>query len=65
MRLVDAAYSRDKEEILVEVNAALNRIRFLLRLAKDLKLPGMRALAAGGGFSFYTGLWAKACGQLS
>lgn len=38
MRLVDAAYSRDKEKPLVEVNAMLNRIRFLLRLAKDLKL---------------------------
>jgi len=38
MRLVDAAYSRDKERPLMEVNAMLNRIRFLLRLAKDLKL---------------------------
>ena len=38
MRLVDAAYSRDKEKPLMEVNAMLNRIRFLLRLAKDLKL---------------------------
>ncbi len=38
MRLVDAAYSRDKEKLLMEVNMMLNRIRFLLRLAKDLKL---------------------------
>src|SRR5260370_1095304 len=32
MRLVDAAYSRDKERLLIEVNAMLNRIRFLLRI---------------------------------
>ncbi|SPE40809.1 conserved hypothetical protein [Candidatus Sulfopaludibacter sp. SbA3] len=38
MKLVDAAYSRDKERLLMEVNAMLNRLRFLLRLAKDLKL---------------------------
>ena len=38
MRLVDAAYSRDKAGILTEVNGALNRLRYLLRLAKDLKL---------------------------
>ena len=38
MRLVDAAYSRDKEKPLTEVNAMLNRLRFLLRTAKDLKL---------------------------
>ncbi len=38
MRLVDAAYSRDKERTLMEVNAMLNQLRFLLRLAKDLKL---------------------------
>ena len=38
LRLVDAAYSRDKFRILSEVNGMLNRMRFLLRLAKDLKL---------------------------
>jgi formylmethanofuran dehydrogenase subunit E-like metal-binding protein len=38
MRLVDAAYARDKEKPLSEVNAMLNQLRFLLRLAKDLKL---------------------------
>jgi hypothetical protein len=36
--LVDAAYSRDKARILAEVNGRLNRIRYLLRLAKDLRL---------------------------
>jgi hypothetical protein len=38
LRLVDAAYARDKFRILSEVNAMLNRLRFLLRLAKDLNL---------------------------
>jgi 23S rRNA-intervening sequence protein len=38
LRLVDAAYSRDKGRILTEVNAMLSRMRFLLRLAKDLRL---------------------------
>ncbi|MGA2135292.1 MAG: diversity-generating retroelement protein Avd [Bryobacteraceae bacterium] len=38
LRLVDAAYSREKARILAEVNGMLNRMRFLLRLAKDLKL---------------------------
>src|ERR1035438_7625458 len=38
LRLVDAAYSRDKAGILMEVSGMLNRMRFLLRLAKDLNL---------------------------
>ena len=38
LRLVDAAYARDKTAILSEVNGMLNRMRYLLRLAKDLKL---------------------------
>jgi hypothetical protein len=38
LRLVDAAYARDKAAILGEVNRMLNRMRFLLRLAKDLDL---------------------------
>lgn len=38
LRLVDAAYARDKGAILTEVNGMLNRMRYLLRLAKDLQL---------------------------
>ena len=38
LRLVDASYSKDKFKILTEVNGMLNRLRFLLRLAKDLRL---------------------------
>ncbi|MGA3025731.1 MAG: diversity-generating retroelement protein Avd [Bryobacteraceae bacterium] len=41
LRLVDAAYSREKGGILMEVNGMLNRMRFLLRLAKDLNLLTM------------------------
>jgi len=38
MRLVDAAYTREKEPILTEVNQMLNRLRYLLRMSKDLHL---------------------------
>lgn len=38
LRLVDAAYSREKAAILGEVNGMLNRLRYLLRLSKDLEL---------------------------
>ena len=38
MRLVDAAYSKDRARLLAEVNEMLNRMRFPLRLAKDLDL---------------------------
>ena len=38
LRLVDAAYARDKAPILTEVNGMLNRLRHLVRMAKDLKL---------------------------
>lgn len=38
LKLVDAAYSRDRARILGEVNVILNHLRVLLRLAKDLKI---------------------------
>ncbi|MCP5114984.1 MAG: diversity-generating retroelement protein Avd [bacterium] len=38
LRLVDAAYAREKAAVLSEVNGMLNRMRYLLRLAKDLNL---------------------------
>lgn len=38
LKLVDAAYARERVRILTEVNSLLNRMRFLLRLAKDLRL---------------------------
>jgi hypothetical protein len=43
LRLVDAAYARDKLPLLTEVNGLLNRLRFLLRLAKDLKLLSLES----------------------
>jgi len=36
--LVEAAYSREKETLLQDANRKINSIRYLLRLAKDLKL---------------------------
>jgi hypothetical protein len=36
--LVEAAYSRDKEDLLQHANRKINSTRYLLRLAKDLKL---------------------------
>jgi len=35
--LVAAAYSRDKRELLGRANLRLHRVRFLVRLAKDLR----------------------------
>ena len=36
--LVEAAYAGQKEGLLGEANGRVNRTRYLLRLAKDLKL---------------------------
>jgi hypothetical protein len=36
--LVEAAYSRDKEDLLQQANRKINSTRYLLRLAKDLDL---------------------------
>jgi hypothetical protein len=36
--LVEAAYSRDKSDLLQQANRKINSTRYLLRLAKDLKL---------------------------
>jgi len=41
--LVEAAYSRDKDELLQRANRKINSTRYLLRLAKDLKLMSMDA----------------------
>lgn len=38
MTLVDASYSRDKRGHLLAANSRLNRLRYLLRIAKDLRL---------------------------
>jgi four helix bundle protein len=40
--LVEAAYSRDKLEILNHANLHLEKLRYLFRLAFDLKLMDMR-----------------------
>jgi hypothetical protein len=43
--LVEAAYSRDKEDLLTQANRKINSTRYLLRLAKDLKLLSIDSYA--------------------
>jgi len=54
--LVEASYTRDKRDLLDRANRCIERLRYLLRLAKDLKLLtikqyefAVRALHAIGG----------------
>lgn len=46
--LVDAAYSRDKQQHLEQVNLKSNTLRYLLRLAKDLRLLSEDSYAFAG-----------------
>ena len=41
-QLVAAQYRRNKIEVLQEVNLRLERLRFLIRLAKDLQVMSLR-----------------------
>ena len=43
--LVEAAYANDKSELLQDANRKINATRYLLRLAKDLRLMSMDAYA--------------------
>ena len=61
--LVEASYTRDKRDLLRRANMRLERLRYLIRLAKDLKLLSIsqyefaaRALLAVGA---EVGGWAK------
>ena len=47
--LVEAAYARDKRPILDAATRRINAIRYLLRLAKDLRLLSMDAWAFSAG----------------
>lgn len=40
--LIDAAYSRKKEPLLRSANLKLEKLRYLMRLSKDLKLLNMK-----------------------
>ena len=40
--LVDASHHREKDDLLQEVNLKLERLRFLIRLSKDLKLLSLK-----------------------
>ncbi|HEY6344152.1 MAG TPA: four helix bundle protein [Bryobacteraceae bacterium] len=61
-RLVDAANARDKARILGEVNGMLNRLRFLLRMAKDRKFLGVDSYGYAAGQSAEIGRMAGALG---
>ncbi|MCX6358883.1 MAG: four helix bundle protein [Armatimonadetes bacterium] len=43
--LVEASYTRDKAELLRRANLRLDRLRFLVRMAKDLKLISIKQYA--------------------
>ena len=43
--LVEAAYTRDKADLLQEANRKVNSTRYLLRLAKDLNLMSVSSYA--------------------
>lgn len=45
--LVEAAYTKQKDGLLLRANRQVNGIRYLLRLAKDLKLLGVESYLHG------------------
>jgi hypothetical protein len=47
--LVEASYTRDKAELLRRANLRLDRLRFLIRMAKDLKLISIKQYGFASG----------------
>lgn len=45
--LIEAVYSREKREILIRVNLKLDCLRFMMRIAKDMKYVSL------GGYDFF------------
>ena len=41
--LIEAVYSRNKREILIKVNLKLDLLRFMMRIAKDMKYVNLNA----------------------
>ena len=62
-KLVEARYTKDKEQILRSVNISLEKLRFMARLSKDLKLVNIKKyeyLAREiNGIGVYVGGWIK------
>lgn len=62
--LVEAAYTRNKGELLAQANRKINSTRYLLRLAKDLRLLPVESYGFAAGLldeiGRMTGGWRKA-----
>lgn len=41
--LIEAVYSRNKKELLIKVNLKLDLLRFMMRIAKDMKYVNLSA----------------------
>jgi hypothetical protein len=41
--LIDAAYSKKKDEVLMSANLKLEKLRYLIRLSKDLKFLNIKS----------------------
>lgn len=41
--LIEAVYSKNKREILIKVNLKLDLLRFMMRIAKDMKYVNIKA----------------------
>lgn len=63
LALVEAAYSADKTELLAVANRRVNGLRYLIRLAKDLKLLTLDSYGFASGrieeIGRMTGGWQK------
>ncbi len=44
--LIEAAYTKRKQELLMSANLNLEKLRYLIRLSKDLQLLSIKAISA-------------------
>jgi hypothetical protein len=67
-QLITARFTKEKREILKAVNIELEKLRYMVRLCKDLKLMDFRryeyAAGAINGIGVYVGGWLKKTGKL-
>jgi len=40
--LIEAVYSKEKKQILIKINLKLDMLRFLMRIAKDMKYVSLK-----------------------
>jgi len=55
--LIEAAYTRNKRPMLRSANLKLEKLRYLLRLSKDLKLINIKTKAEFTGFPMASDFW--------